>query len=195
MIKSQLKQSYEKQNLIRMVISYTVLIRCAVMCVLNARDREFQCILANRHQKLTTPYTVSNRANCQFDSLQGTSTPNQYSVIWNLWNSPKARFINFIWIDHSCKMLYIFQGSSASWWNQNHYRHHAKPNVVSTAKLLKIQTPEKIFSNYPKIWLIWIFHRVIRPNDHADGMANSLICIFTVCSDLSVRKFRNSTEI
>ena len=25
---------------------------------------------------------------------------------WNLWNSPKARFMNFIWNDHSCKILY-----------------------------------------------------------------------------------------
>ena len=27
--------------------------------------------------------------------------------IWYLWNSPKARFINFIWNDHSCKILYL----------------------------------------------------------------------------------------
>ena len=27
--------------------------------------------------------------------------------IWNLWNSPKASFINFIWNDHACKILFI----------------------------------------------------------------------------------------
>ena len=27
--------------------------------------------------------------------------------IWNLWNEPSARFINFIWNDHSCKILFI----------------------------------------------------------------------------------------
>ena len=27
--------------------------------------------------------------------------------IWNLWNKPKASFINFIWNDHSCKNLFI----------------------------------------------------------------------------------------
>ena len=27
--------------------------------------------------------------------------------IWNLWNSPKARFIKSIWNDHLCKVLFI----------------------------------------------------------------------------------------
>ena len=31
----------------------------------------------------------------------------------------------------------------------------------------------KIYCNYPKIWLIWIFHRIMCLND-ADGMANSV---------------------
>ena len=28
-------------------------------------------------------------------------------IIWNLWNLPKAHFINFIWNDHSCTILYL----------------------------------------------------------------------------------------
>ena len=54
-----------------------------------------------------------------------------------------------------------------------------------------------MYSNNPKIWLIWIFHREMCPND-ADGMTNSIdpdqiarIWVYTVCSDLCVWKFRN----
>ena len=28
--------------------------------------------------------------------------------IWNLWDTSKARLINFIWNDHECKILYIW---------------------------------------------------------------------------------------
>ena len=67
-------------------------------------------------------------------------------------------------------------------------------------KTPKYSDTRKIYSNNPKIWLIWIFYREMHPND-ADGMANSvdpeqrssLIWVYTVCSDLSVRKFRNIT--
>ena len=34
--------------------------------------------------------------------------------IWNLWNSPKACFINFVWNDHSCKILYFCVTDSRS---------------------------------------------------------------------------------
>ena len=27
--------------------------------------------------------------------------------VWNLWNEPLASFINFIWNDHECKVLFI----------------------------------------------------------------------------------------
>ena len=63
-----------------------------------------------------------------------------------------------------------------------------------TAKLLKITV---IILK----WLIWIFHRVTRPND-ADGMANSVdpdqiapLWVCTVCPDLFVRNFRNITVL
>ena len=28
-------------------------------------------------------------------------------IIWKLWNEPSASFINFIWNDHECKILFI----------------------------------------------------------------------------------------
>ena len=60
---------------------------------------------------------------------------------------------------------------------------------------------QKIFGNRPKICTRWLYHRVMRPKG-ADGMANSvdpdqtapsLIWVYTVCPDLSVRKLRNIT--
>ena len=73
--------------------------------------------------------------------------------------------------------------------------------LANTVKLLKIWPHEKNYCNYPKILLIWIFYRVMRPKD-ADGMSNSvdpdqpalsLIWVYTACSDMSLRKFRNIT--
>ena len=40
-------------------------------------------------------------------------------------------------------------------------------------KTSKNSDTRKNYSNNPKIWLIWIFHRVMRPTD-ADGIANSV---------------------
>ena len=70
-------------------------------------------------------------------------------------------------------------------------------------KTPKYSDTRKIYCNNPKIWLIWIFHWKMCPND-ADGMANSvdpdqtttLGAVWfesTVCSDPSVRKFKNIT--
>ena len=41
-----------------------------------------------------------------------------------------------------------------------------------TIKLLKIRTPEKLLY-YPKIRTMWLYFRIMRPND-ADGIANSV---------------------
>ena len=85
--------------------------------------------------------------------------------------------------------------------NQEHVK--AAKRCLHTVKLLKIRTPEKYTVNNPNIWLIYIFHIEMRPND-ADGMANSvdpdqtapLGAVWsgsTLCLDLSVQKFRNIT--
>ena len=39
-------------------------------------------------------------------------------------------------------------------------------------KFLKYSDTQKI-CNHSKIWTVWLYHRVMRPND-ADGMANSV---------------------
>ena len=36
---------------------------------------------------------------------RGSSRSDHF--IWNLWNKPFASFINFIWNDHECKILFI----------------------------------------------------------------------------------------
>ena len=59
-------------------------------------------------------------------------------------------------------------------------------------KYLDIQ---KICCNHSKIWTMWLYQRVMSPND-TDGIANSvslrssLIWVCTVCLGISVRKFR-----
>ena len=81
--------------------------------------------------------------------------------------------------------------------------HLASANVMCTdswgiirtsVNFLNIRIPQKNCFNHSKIWTMWLYHRVMSPND-ADGMANcrswsncSLIWVCTVCPDLSVRK-------
>ena len=43
----------------------------------------------------------------------------------------------------------------------------------TTVNFLNIQTPKKIGCNHSKICTVWLYHRVMSPND-ADGMANSV---------------------
>ena len=46
--------------------------------------------------------------------------------------------------------------------------------IISTSvNFLNIRTPQKNCCNHSKIWTMWLFHRVMSPND-ADGMANSV---------------------
>ena len=67
-------------------------------------------------------------------------------------------------------------------------------------KFPKYSDTQKICCNHSKIWTMWLYHRVMSPND-ADGMENSvdpdqtapLIWVCTVCQDLSVWKIRNIT--
>ena len=72
-------------------------------------------------------------------------------------------------------------------------------------KFPKYSDTQKICCNHSKIWTMWLYHRVMSPND-ADGMANSvdpdqtpprssLIWVCTVCPGISVRKLRTITMI
>ena len=67
-------------------------------------------------------------------------------------------------------------------------------------KFSKHSNTQQICCNHSKIWTMWLYHRVMSPND-ADGMANSvdldqtaprssLIWVCTVCPSISVRKLR-----
>ena len=71
----------------------------------------------------------------------------------------------------------------------------------------KFSDTQKMCCNHSKVWIMWLYHRVMSPNN-ADGMANtvdpdqtaplgavcssrsSLIWVCTVCPGLSVRKLR-----
>ena len=65
-------------------------------------------------------------------------------------------------------------------------------------KFPKYSDTQKMCCNHSKIWTMWLYHRVMSPND-ADGMANSvdpdqtrssLIWVCTVCPGRSVWKLR-----
>ena len=73
--------------------------------------------------------------------------------------------------------------------------------IPYTVHFLNIRTPNKICCNHSKIWTMWLYHRVMSPND-ADRMANSvdpdqtaLLWVCTVSPDLSVWKLRNITVV
>ena len=51
--------------------------------------------------------------------------------------------------------------------------HHTSHSFTIYHKTPKNSDTSKNYCNYPKIWLIWILHRVKRLND-ADRMANSV---------------------
>ena len=72
-------------------------------------------------------------------------------------------------------------------------------------KFPKYSDTQKLCCNHSKIWNLWLYHRVVSPND-VDGMANnvdpdqtapgsSLIWVRTVCPGISVRKLRIITVI
>ena len=65
-------------------------------------------------------------------------------------------------------------------------------NIVYRKFLRYSDTPENCCPQC-KIWTMWLFHRVMSPND-ADGMANSVdlirLLLCTVCPGTSVRKLR-----
>ena len=76
------------------------------------------------------------------------------------WNEKKPT--NFQVLKQLCwtniwKMYFNFM-------SQNHHIY---------CKTAKHSDNQKNYSSYPKIWLIWIFHSVMHPED-VDGIANSV---------------------
>ena len=66
-------------------------------------------------------------------------------------------------------------------------------HVQHTVNFLNIRTPKK-FVVITQIWTMWLYHRVMSPND-ADGMANSVDPEQSVRTGISVRKLRIITVI
>ena len=56
-------------------------------------------------------------------------------------------------------------------------------------KFPKYSDTQKVCCSHSKIWTMWLYHRVMSPND-ADGMANSVDPDQTAPLDISVRKLR-----
>ena len=45
--------------------------------------------------------------------------------------------------------------------------------LYDTVMILSFRTPQNICCNHTKVWTMWLYHRLMSPND-ADGMANSV---------------------
>ena len=70
-----------------------------IILTLSSKCKEY-CYSVNllRHRKEECPTDSCS-------GLRGSYTRDHF--IWNLWNEPLASFINFIWSDHECKILFI----------------------------------------------------------------------------------------
>ena len=76
---------------------------------------------------------------------------------------------------------------------------HNKVLKWCTVNFLNIRTPKQICCNHSKIWSMWLYHRVMSPND-AEGMANSVdpdqtaplrqLRIITVCIQCRLLKLQ-----
>ena len=68
--------------------------------------------------------------------------------------------------------------------NENEWFGTAANSKRGTVNFLIFGHP-KMCCNHSKIWTMWLYHRVMSPND-ADGMANSVDPDQTDCSDLGL---------
>ena len=66
-------------------------------------------------------------------------------------------------------------GIGSGKWDSHLWLHSVSTTVVTecTRKFPKYSDTQNICCNHSKIWTMWLYHRVMSPND-ADGMANSV---------------------
>ena len=76
------------------------------------------------------------------------------------WSESSLGTQSFCWFCHEAAQLILFA-------------LHIYPPGLVYRKFPKISDTQKICSNHSKIWTMWLYRRVMCPND-ADGMANSV---------------------
>ena len=79
--------------------------------------------------------------------------------IWNLWNEPTANFINFIWNDHKCKILFIVWPFK---WDLIAYKINiiwARKPIVDTDVVNDAMSKCQRVNTRVVIWFLW--HNVI----------------------------------
>ena len=54
--------------------------------------------------------------------------------IWNLWNEPSASFINFIWNDHECKILFKMEFYRLKSWHYFNRKHYVVTDGITTLR-------------------------------------------------------------
>ena len=105
-------------------------------------------------------------------------------------------------LDVSPGWLKIFVGRHSKVGGRKTDWRHCSRSSMAYRKFPNYSDTLNICCNHSKIWTMWLYHRVMSPND-ADGMANSvdpdqtapLIWVCTVCPGLSVRKLRIITAV
>ena len=88
--------------------------------------------------------------------------------IWNLWNEPLVSFVNFIWNDHECKILFIIRPCKMSiilW--RKHINDTVivnditcmcqNPGVVIRCKWKTVMSNDKCIPYLPEFFIIWDF--------------------------------------
>ena len=117
--------------------------------------------------------------------------------LWSYWADAQADQ-SLCWA-HMPFCCFFSRGGSNICENLTFEEWHEDGNYRKTPKYSDTQ---KIGCNHSKIWTMWLYHRVMSPND-AGGMAHTvdpdqtaprgLIWVCTVCPGISVRKLRIMT--
>ena len=67
--------------------------------------------------------------------------------IWNLWNEPLASFINFIWNDRSCKILFIIQLYYTGFYCLKSGHYFNRKHYVVTDVIMTLRTSNQVLCN------------------------------------------------
>ena len=156
----------------------------------------FVVLTFGRRQSVLGNSVIIGSTPCFSFVLLLTSCWKQISV-WSLCFAVVLKFLLKLCI--KSKVVCIFKAKLTT------SREHSAYIFLNYHKFPKYSDTPKICCNQSKIWTMWLYRRVMSPND-ADGMANSvdpdqtaprssLIWVGTLCPGISVQKLRIITVI
>ena len=92
-----------------------------------------------------------------------------FMIKFNIW---RVTFLESFLPQRKYGMVFRFSGNNGNIVCALHLKW-PEEFTKATVKFLKIWAPEKFARNHPSFWTMWLYHRVMRPNN-ADRMANSV---------------------